>query len=58
MTVDRSGYNDIMYAFEEKVGEYIIDEAQRMNLKKIEAYLVVENILATMKEQIKKEKRD
>jgi len=55
--VDRSAYNDIMQAFENKIGEMIIEEAQRWDLKKIEAYIVMENILAIMKDEIKKERK-
>lgn len=54
--VDRSAYNDIMQAFENKIGEMIIEEAQRWDLKKIEAYIVMENILAIMKDEVKKER--
>ena len=55
--VDRSGYSDVMVAFENMIGERIIEEAQRMGLKKIETYMVIENVLAIMKEEIRKEKR-
>ncbi|MHA2501358.1 MAG: hypothetical protein ACXAE3_00610 [Candidatus Kariarchaeaceae archaeon] len=55
--VDRSGYSDVMVAFENMIGEKIIEEAQRMGLKKIETYMVIENVLAIMKEEIRKERR-
>lgn len=59
--VDRSAYNDIMQAFENKIGEMIMDEAERWasnsGLKKIEAYIVLENVLAIMKQEIKNEKK-
>jgi len=58
--VDRSAYNDIMQAFENKIGEMIVEEAERWGrqsgLKKIEAYIVLENILAIMKDEIKKDR--
>lgn len=58
--VDRSGYNDIMQGFENKLGELIVEEAQKWSdqsgLKKIEVFMVLENILAIMKDQIRNER--
>ena len=58
--VDRSGYSDIMQGFENKLGELIVEEAQKWSdqsgLKKIEVYMVLENILAIMKDQIRNER--
>ncbi|MCH8907072.1 MAG: hypothetical protein IH840_08275 [Candidatus Heimdallarchaeota archaeon] len=50
-------YNDLMYAFEEMVGKFIVDNALSVGLKPIEAYIVVENVLKTMKEDIRSKKR-
>lgn len=55
--INREGYNDVMQAFENQIGKYIIDQASRFNLKKIEAYMVLENVLAILKEEIKNEKK-
>jgi hypothetical protein len=54
--VDRSAYNDIMQAYENSIGKMIIEEAERLNLKKIEAYIVLENVLHIFKEEVRKER--
>ena len=55
--VNREGYNDIMQAYENQIGKYIIDQANRFNLKKIEAYMVLENVLDLLKQEIKNERK-
>lgn len=54
--VDRSSYNDIMQAYENSIGKMIIEEAERLDLKKIEAYIVLENVLQIFKEEVRKER--
>lgn len=56
--VDRTGFSDLMIAYENKIAKSIIEEATRMELKKIETVMVIEVILEVMKNEIRKEMQE